>query len=298
METEGTMNWTRGLMTCLAAAMMVMPVAAAELTLAEREQFLKTAEIVKQKSAGMGVTGSSKATLQTSDLTHAAHVQTIDETKAKFESTRGLEMNFRDSYKFNIAAYEVAKLLDLNMVPPSVSRTVKGTRAAVTWWVDDVAMTELDRYRKHVTPPSPADWNRQMDIVRVFDQLIMNVDRNLGNLVITNDWQIHMIDHTRAFRLMKQCPKLKEIARIERNLLARLRTLDYATLKERAGAYLTDPEIKSVLARRDAIVSEFESRIERLGEAAVVFEMTSKSLSAASPENRSLSANLNLQASN
>ena len=290
------MNWTKGLMTCLAAA--VMPVAAADLSLAEREQFLKTAEIVAQKSAGMGVTGSSKATLQTSNLTHAAHVQTIDETKPRFEGTRGLEMNFRDSYKFNIAAYEVAKLLDLNMVPPSVQRNVRGTRAAVTWWVDDVAMTALDRYRKHINPPDPADWNRQMDIVRVFDQLIMNVDRNLGNLVITNDWQIHMIDHTRAFRLAKVCPNLKDIARIERNLLDRLRTLNYATLKERAGAYLTDPEIKTVLVRRDVIVKEFESRIERLGETAVVFEMNRKSLSAAEAEKSSLSADLNLQASN
>jgi hypothetical protein len=290
------MNWTKGLMTMAAAVMM--PVAAADLSVAEREQFLKTAEIVAQKSAGMGVTGSSKATLKTSDLTHAAHVQTIDEYKAKFEGGRGVEMNFRDTYKFNIAAYEVAKLLDLNMVPPSVPRSVRGTRAAVTWWVDDVAMTELDRYRKHINAPDAADWNRQMDIVKVFDQLILNVDRNLGNLVITNDWQIHMIDHTRAFRLLKQCPKLKEIARIERNLLDRLRTLTFATLKERAGAYLTEPEIKSVLARRDAIVKEFESRIERLGEAAVVFEMPSKSLSAASAEKSSPSAYLNLQASN
>jgi hypothetical protein len=296
MRTKGTTNWTEGLMICLAAAMM--PVAAADLSVAEREQFLKTAEIVKQKSAGMGITGSSKATLQTADLTHAAHVQTIDETKARFEGTRGVEMNFRDSYKFNIAAYELAKLLDLNMVPPSVPRSVRGTRAAVTWWVDDVAMTELDRFRKHISPPDAADWNRQMDIVKVFDQLILNVDRNLGNLVITSDWQIHMIDHTRAFRLMKQCPKLNEIARIERNLLERLRTLTHATLKERAGAYLTDPEIKSVLARRDVIVKEFESRIERLGEAAVVFEMRSKSLSAAGGEKRSPTAYLNLQASN
>ena len=39
-----------------------------------------------------------------------------------------------------------------------------------------------------------------MQIVRLFDQLIYNIDRNLGNLMITNDWTIWAIDHTRAFR--------------------------------------------------------------------------------------------------
>jgi hypothetical protein len=289
------MTWTSGLTVCLAAAMM--PLSAVDLSITEREQFLKTAEIVKQKSAGMGVTGSSKATLQSPDLTHAAHVQTIDETKSKFEGTRGTEFNFRDSYKFNIAAYEIAKMLDLNMVPPSVQRKVNGARAAVTWWVDDAAMTELDRFKKKVQPPDAAEWNRQMDIVRLFDQLIYNVDRNLGNLVITNDWQIHMIDHTRAFRMAKDCPKLKEISRIERNLLDRLRTLNYETLRARIGEYVTEPEIKSVLARRDLIVKEFDSRIARLGDGAVVFEMSNKSITR-SEEKTSPSGNLNLQASN
>jgi hypothetical protein len=288
------MNWNKALMTCVAVTMM--PLGAAELSVTDREEFLKTAEIVSQKSINMGVTGSSKATLQTSNRTHAAHVQTIDESKSRFEGSRGMELNFRDSYKFNIAAYELAKLLDLNMVPPSVARKVRGVGAAVTWWVDDVAMTELDRYKKHLQAPDPTDWNRQMDMVRVFDQLIYNVDRNLGNLVITNDWQIHMIDHTRAFRVMKACPKLNEISRIDRNLLNHLRELRYETLRERLGAYVTDSEIKSLLARRDLIVKEFDSRIARSGEGAVLVEMTNKSISG--EEKRSPSGNLNLQASN
>ena len=43
-----------------------------------------------------------------------------------------------------------------------------------------------------------------MQLVRLFDQLIYNIDRNIGNLMITNDWRIWAIDHTRAFRIARR----------------------------------------------------------------------------------------------
>jgi hypothetical protein len=70
-------------------------------------------------------------------------------------------------------------------------------------------MNDLERRRQHLHAPNVADWNRQMATVKLFDELIANVDRNAGNLVITTDWQIYMIDHTRAFRLWAHCPNLK-----------------------------------------------------------------------------------------
>ena len=42
--------------------------------------------------------------------------------------------------------------------------------------------------------------------MRVFDELIANTDRNVGNLLWTTDGKMWMIDHTRAFRLQ---PTLK-----------------------------------------------------------------------------------------
>lgn len=37
-------------------------------------------------------------------------------------------------------------------------------------------------------------------ILRVFDELIQNRDRNAGNVLWTKDWTMWMIDHPRAFR--------------------------------------------------------------------------------------------------
>jgi hypothetical protein len=164
-------------------------------------------------------------------------------------------------------------MLDLNMVPPSVERRTGGSTGAVTWWVDDVAMTELDRQRKSVAPPDAADWTRQMNTVRVFDQLIHNTDRNMGNLVITADWKIWMIDHTRAFRLIPSCPNKNMLRTIDRNLLEKLRSLDPQQVRTRLAPYLQVNEIKSLLARRDEIVQFFDGKIKTDGEDKVVFEL-------------------------
>ena len=89
------------------------------------------------------------------------------------------------------------------MIPVSVKRKIKGKRASVTWWVDDVKMMEDKRYRKKIAPPNRAKWNDQMFQVRIFNELVYNTDANLGNLLITNDWKLVMIDFSRGFRRHK-----------------------------------------------------------------------------------------------
>lgn len=239
---------------------------------ADKEKFLLEAKIERRKDPGKGITGSIRATLSSERGTHDAHVQTIDESKTKFETAMGTEFNFKDTWKFNLAAYILDRILDINMIPVTVERKVDGRWASVTWWIDDVLMDELDRRNKKVAPPNPESWNRQMYVVRVFDQLIANTDRNLGNVVITKNWDIWMIDHTRAFRLTTQLPEPKNLVKCDRYLLANLRKLDKATLREKMGKYLNGMEIDGVLARRDAIVKFFEDKIKTQGQSAVLFD--------------------------
>ena len=225
---------------------------------AEQEHFLLTAKITKIREAKGGITGTQRATLTDGIFTHDAHIQKIDESKTKFEGTRGTELNFRDTYKFNIAAYRLDKLLDLRMIPASVERTVEGNTSAVTWWVDDVLMEEADRAKKRMEPPDTDAWNEQMYIVRVFDQLIFNTDRNLGNLLITKDWKLWMIDHSRAFRTSTSLESKKNLVRCDRDLLEAMKRLDEPGLKGAMDKFLQPGEIKGLLKRRDLIVSYFE----------------------------------------
>ena len=232
---------------------------AAPLSDAEMEQFLLHAKVVKSKGASKGVTGSLRATLTDGKLTHDAHIQTIDEEKAQFQSDQGVEFNFRDTWRFNVAAYKLDRLIAMNMVPVSVERRFGYDAAAYTWWIDDVMMEEGDRLKKKLESPNVEAWNQQMQLVRLFDQLIANVDRNVGNLVITKDWRLFPIDHTRAFRRNHELKSAANVTRADRVVVERLKALDRGTLKKSIGKYLTTFELDALLARRDAILQRLDS---------------------------------------
>jgi hypothetical protein len=230
------------------------------LSLAEQEEFLLKAKIVRTKAVSTGVTHTLRATLSDGRITHDASIQTIDEFKQKFESARGTEFNFRDTWRFNVAAYRLDRLLDLGMIPPSVERAHNGKHGSFTWWVDDVMMDETTRFRKKIEAPDSERWNAQMWHVRMFDQLIYNVDRNLGNLLIDTDWRIWMIDHSRSFRLMDAVKAPGNLAKCDRKVIERLKALDKPTLTQTMKDYIGPAEINAVLKRRDAIVQWFEAR--------------------------------------
>jgi hypothetical protein len=234
----------------------------APLSDAEIEQFLLKAKEGKTHAAGKGITASLRMTMTYEGLTHDAHIQTIDESKREFKGTQGTEFNFRDYWGYNIAGYKIGRLLGLDMIPVSVERGYRSTKAAYTWWLDDVLMDEQDRIKKKITPPDLEKWNQQMQIVRLFDQLIANVDRNLGNLMITKDWNVWMIDHTRAFRTNTQLKTPGNIARCDRQVFARLKQLDKPMISKAVGGHLTGYEIDALLKRRDAIVTMIEQRGE------------------------------------
>jgi hypothetical protein len=235
------------------------------LTDAEVEEWLLKAEVIKTKTTSKGVTGSIEATLSDGKITHKAHIQSIDESKREFQTARGTEFNFRDSWTFNIAGYKIDRLIGLNMVPVSVSRRYRSKPSAFSWWVDDVQMDEGERLKKKIQPPDLVSWNQQTQLVHLFDQLIYNVDRNMGNLLITKDWRLWAIDHTRAFRTHDELKSPGSVTRCDRQVFEGLKRLDKDTVKKEAGSVLDEWQIRSLLARRDAIVA----KLEKLGPTAL-----------------------------
>jgi len=248
---------------------------AKKLSVEQMEEFLKVAKIVKMKDVATGVTNSRRASLVEGTIQHDAHVQSIDEAKSVFQGDRGTEMNFRDTWKYNVAAYRLARILGIgDMVPPSIERSVSGNSSAVTWWIDN-SMMEIDRRKKHLEAPDMDAWNREMYVVRVFDQLIYNTDRNLQNLLIDSNFHIWMIDHTRAFRMQTTLKEKKDLVRCDRALLANLRKLSAEDLQP-LKRYITDAEIKGLLARRDKIVEFFDQQVAEKGEGAVLYDRPSR----------------------
>ena len=197
--------------------------------------------------------------------------KTIDETRSGVASLgRASEIGFQDSWKTEIPAYELDKLIGLKMVPASVARTHQGRQGALTAWVD-LGMPEAERLKKQLPPPDSEDWSRKMANVRLFDSLIYNVDRHANNIYITKSWDIILIDHSRSFRPHSELLKENELRRFSRSLLAALETLDRATLIEKMSKFLDRYQIDAVLARRDQIVARARRLVEQQGEATVLF---------------------------
>ena len=231
---------------------------ASALSDVEMEQFLKEAKVVREKGTKKGVTGSTQATLSNGGMTHDAHIQIVDEFKREFRTDKGVELDFRDSWSYNIAAYKLDRLIGLNLVPVSVQRSYRSNRAAFTWWVDEVMIDEGDRLKKKLEPPDKQQWGRQIAMMRLFDELIANSDRNLGNMLYSKEWRLWAIDHTRAFRKYSTLKHPTYVSRCDRAVFERLKALDRDTLKRELGAHLDDGHIKSILARRDLIVKRLE----------------------------------------
>ena len=257
------------------AASQTIPEAspAAVLTLEEMEQFLLHAKVLETKSFSKGVTKARRVSMSDGRITHDAQIQDVNIEKAIFEvNPKHTEINFKDSFRYNIAAYRLARLLELDNVPVSVERMVEGKPAAITWWLDDVAMEEGDRAKKKIEGNGLRRRNYYA-VMQVFDELIQNRDRNAGNILWSSDWKLWMIDHTRAFRLGKKLLRPKTLTICDRALLERMRELTRPALAESVGKSLTGPAIDALLSRRDAIVKLFDERIGARGQGAVLFAL-------------------------
>jgi len=242
------------------------------LTEEQKSEFLLHANVVNSKQLGKGITHPWRLTLSNGELTHDAAFQPVDEYKAKMTFQNGHEeYNFVDSYHYNIAAYQLAKLLGMSdMVPVYVERRWNGQTGALSWWIPwkwDEAM----RHQQHLSAPDADAWNKQMYKVRVLDQLFYDSDPNLTNVLITEDWKIWRIDFTRAFRPIHDLQDPKDLLQCDRRLLEKLRQLSYDEVLDKTKPHLTKSEVKAVMARRDKIVAHFEKLVAQKGDGAVLY---------------------------
>lgn len=101
-----------------------------------------------------------------------------------------------DTTRTEEAAYETAKALGYDVVPPTVRTAREGETVSTQAWVDDCMMAmDLDvdtvQYMDHVSA-------RQMMIL---DTVIGNADRHSGNWIVRGtDGKVFAIDHGACFR--------------------------------------------------------------------------------------------------
>jgi hypothetical protein len=132
-------------------------------------------------------------------------------------------------------------------------------------------MAEAERQKKGVQAPDEELFKQRLLKMHLFDQLIANVDRHMNNILITKDFDLRLIDHSRAFRQTQQLKDPTRLTRFSKSLLEGIQTLEYQGLRKRTNRWLVDGQIRALLARRDAIVALAKQRIAESGEAAVIY---------------------------
>jgi hypothetical protein len=249
---------------------------APSLTREQIATFMATAKIVSTRQAPKGVTRPVRMTLSDGVITHDAVFQAVDERQTVANLSGAgrqakTELNFVDSYRYNLGAYALAGLLGLDdMMPVHVERRWSGATGSMSWFVDTL-MDESDRLKKKIQPPNPAEWNNQMYRMRVFTALVRDTDRNLTNVLITPEWKVVMIDFTRGFRLQPELMYNKDLAKMDRTLMPRLEALTKDSVKSAVGDWLTNAEIEAMMKRRDLLVVHFKKLIADLGEEKVLY---------------------------
>ena len=236
------------------------------------EAFLTKARIVRMQGLSEGVTAPRKATLELDGVTRSAAFKTVEIFSPGLTKLANgqMEMDFTDTWRTEIAAYVIDRIIGLGLVPATVERNYDGKPGSMQWWVES-EMPEADRVKNKVTPPDMNAWNRLQFKMLLFDNLIYNTDRHLNNILVTKDFDLRLIDHSRSFRSIPGLKPNHGLTRFSRSLLSGLEKLERQDLIKRIGKYISGAQVNLLLRRRDDILALAKKLVAEKGEAAVLY---------------------------
>ena len=226
----------------------------------EIEDYLRSADVVTMEDVSVGVTHPRRAQLAPGGMVSEIAWKAIK--PGRYEG-------YQESYKSEIAAYEMDKLLALGMVPPTVEKRIKGEVGAAVMWVSPTqSFKELGGVpgQKGVKGPSPREvpfWVKQLTRAKMFDNLIGNIDPNLGNWLVDPSWNIILIDHSRAFTTTKDL--YHQLQNVDAPLWENMQALDDARLTAALGQWLDRGEIAAILQRRAKMALVFDKLLKVSG---------------------------------
>jgi hypothetical protein len=172
-----------------------------------------------------------------------------------------------DDFRHEIAAYRLDRALDMHMVPVAVRRHIK-TDGALIEWISP-AFTEPELREQGKLPMDTRRLDEQRAVMHVFDALIMNQERKADEQLITpDDWNLHLIDHSRAFQTSTDLPEsfVSHPCHLPPSLERKLEKLEAKPLKILFQDLLSDAQIAALLERRDKILLKIATDREEMGD--------------------------------
>lgn len=236
----------------------------------EVAEFLRTARLIEvDKKKLTGITKPQRVLIEGGGVRARAVFRSHhrEEENARWEDGNFTEF-LKDSYRSEIAAYELAVLLGLDTVPPTVPWRMKGKPGALQIFIEKARQGFHPQEAEK--PADPARWQMELELMRPFDALISNVDRHEGNMLVDSRGKVWWIDHTRSFGRARTLANADGIQRCDRRLWNHLRSVDASRIAERMSPYMGPKEIESLLARRELLIAHIEKLIAEKGEAMVL----------------------------
>ncbi len=222
---------------------------------AEIEGALKSAPVVRLEDIGTGVTHPRRAFVAPGGSVESFTWKVLPP---------GRRSGYWESYKSELAAYQLDQRLALNMVPPAVERELDGEIGAAVMWV---APTTSVKQMGGKLPAGrvPGDQVRKM---QTFDNFIGNPDRNAGNILVDASNNLILIDHSRAF--VEQTTLPIKIARVDETLWTAIQALTADDLRALLGPLLGDDAVSAMIERRQVMKKTIDELVAKKGRALVI----------------------------
>ena len=134
-------------------------------------EFLRTADVIAAESPASGITQSWHLTLRDGTRRYDASFQSVDHRKTVARLVRSRALNFVDSYRYNMAAFQVAEIVGVLASATivgwvTVEREWNG-QGAINWWIDDVMFDEATRLEERQRPDGVSAWRAQLGCMAV-----------------------------------------------------------------------------------------------------------------------------------
>jgi hypothetical protein len=233
----------------------------------ELMEFLRTASVVSRKTTETGITKPWKLLLEKDGIRAHAIFRYVEVEKKQTRVSDRTFLRFRDSAACECAAYVLARALGLDNVPPAVPRTLRMKEGSVQIWVEDARDQKAGDFR----PPNISAWVKQLWDMGLFDNLILNVDRNIGNQKVSQDYKLWLIDHTRAFQPKGELLTPEKLRKINRQAWDRLQAMSDDELQDLVRDYLDGGQVQALVQRRQLLVELVTGLVEELGEDVVFY---------------------------
>jgi hypothetical protein len=228
----------------------------------EIEAFLRTARVVEiQKSDEKGRTAPWRVILDGGGVLRRAMFKYVDRRRPH---------PFADSWRYELAAYELNRAFGLTLVPPAVEREIDGVTGSLQIFMEGaIRVEDLPRATGRA---EDGRTDRALRSCRVFENLVSNACADARDTyVMPDDGRIFRVDFSSAFspaaRLLPDC----EITCSSRTLYRALLGWDDRDMAAALAPYLNADERDALGKRRKFIIDKIAALIREKGEAAILF---------------------------